>query len=96
MTSFAYSEIESFGNYSQADNATKVLPTEVEKEHRIWFTANKGDDWTEKSSNNRDSSTSMGTFVEQSLSSGPLNYFLIANSQKGLRQNFLFDQEPVR
>lgn len=79
---FAYSEIESFGNYSQADNSTKILPTEVEKEHRIWFTSDSGDDWVEKSSNNRDSSTSMGTFLEQALTSGPLNYFLIANSQR--------------
>ena len=79
---FAYSEIETFGDYSEAGNGNNILPSEVEKEHRLWLTLNNGGTWTEKSSANQNSSSSLGTFAEQALTTGPKNFFLLANSQR--------------
>jgi hypothetical protein len=79
---FAYSEIETFGDYSEAGNNGTILPSEVAKEHRLWLTLNNGGTWTEKSSANQNSSSSLGTFAEQALTTGPKNFFLLANSQR--------------
>jgi hypothetical protein len=79
---FAYSEIETFGDYSKTANKTTVLPSEVAKEHRLWVTVNNGGTWTEKSSANQDAGSSLGSFAEQALTLGPKNFFLLANSQR--------------
>jgi len=78
----AYSEIESFSDYSGDGNSTTILPSEVARQQSLWITLNSGGTWTDKNTANKNANTTLGSFTEQALTSGPANYFLLANSQR--------------
>ena len=88
----SYSKIESFSDYTQANNASKNLPEEVEERNLISVTVNNGSSWTDTEANNDDVANDIMTLADSNIISAdetPKNYILIAKSERKFDRLFI-------
>ena len=88
----SYSKIESFSDYTQANNTSKNLPEEVEERNLISVTVNNGGTWTDTEANNDDVANDIMTLADSNIISAdetPKNYILIAKSERKFDRLFI-------
>ena len=87
---FSYSKIETFGDYTQAGNASKNYPSIVEEENIILETIDSGGSWDDCETENDDSTNSIIDLASADVITGvPLNYILIAKSERKFDRLFI-------
>ena len=87
---FSYSKIETFGDYTQAGNASKNYPSEVVEENIMLGTINKGAAWNTCETENDDTTNSIINLDSADVITGtPLNYILIAKSERKFDRLFI-------
>ena len=91
---FAYSQIESFTDFSATGNATTVIPSEVANKNAVFQAVNivpgSSGSFADLSASNKSAATRFTAFTENSSIDGiPKNYILLVNSERKFDRVFL-------